>query len=92
VFAPIPTVIAHIKSGKLRALAVTSTKRSRALPDTPIIEEFVQGYDASGYFGFGAPAKTPKEIVETLNNTINDVISNPVTKEKLVALGVGRRR
>jgi tripartite-type tricarboxylate transporter receptor subunit TctC len=54
VFAPIPTVIAHIKSGKLRALAVTSTKRSPALPDTPTIAEFVPGYDASGYFGFGA--------------------------------------
>ena len=88
VFAPIPTVIAHVKSGKLRALAVTSTKRSPALPDTPTIAEFVPGYDASGYFGFGAPAATPKEIVDTLNNTINATITDPATAEKLVKLGI----
>jgi tripartite-type tricarboxylate transporter receptor subunit TctC len=88
VFAPIPTVVAHVRSGKLRALAVTSAKRSPALPDTPTIAEFVPGYDASGYFGFGAPAATPKEIVETLNKTINEVVTDPATKEKLVNLGV----
>ena len=88
VFAPIPTVIAHVKSGKLRALAVTSTKRSPALPDTPTIAEFVPGYDASGYFGFGAPASTPKDIVDTLSKTINAIITDPATEEKLVALGV----
>jgi tripartite-type tricarboxylate transporter receptor subunit TctC len=88
VFAPIPTVIAHIKSGKLRGLAVTSTKRSPAVPDTPTIAEFVPGYDASGYFGFGAPAATPEDIVDTLNKTINATITDPPTKEKLTALGV----
>jgi tripartite-type tricarboxylate transporter receptor subunit TctC len=88
VFAPIPTVIAHVKSGKLRALAVTSTKRSTALPDTPTIAEFVPGYDASGYFGFGAPASTPEDIVDTLSKTINAIITDPATEEKLVALGV----
>jgi tripartite-type tricarboxylate transporter receptor subunit TctC len=88
VFAPIPTVVSHVRSGKLRALAVTSTKRSPALPDTPTIAEFVPGYDASGYFGFGAPGNTPKEIVDTLNKTINAVITDPATKEKLVSLGI----
>jgi tripartite-type tricarboxylate transporter receptor subunit TctC len=88
VFAPIPTVVAHIRSGKLRALAVTTMKRSPALPDTPTIAEFVPGYDASGYFGFGAPAATPKEIIDTLNKTINATITDPATKEKLVSLGV----
>jgi tripartite-type tricarboxylate transporter receptor subunit TctC len=88
VFAPIPTVVAHIRSGKLRALAVTTTKRSPALPDTPTIAEFVPGYDASGYFGFGAPAAMPKEIIDTLNKTINATITDPATKEKLISLGV----
>jgi tripartite-type tricarboxylate transporter receptor subunit TctC len=88
VFAPIPTVIAHIKSGKLRALAVTATKRSEALPDTPTIAEFVPGYDASGYFGFGTPARTPKEIVGKLNSEIKSIVVDPAIKERLVALGV----
>jgi tripartite-type tricarboxylate transporter receptor subunit TctC len=88
VFAPIPTVIAHVKSGKLRALAVTSTKRSPALPDVPTIAEFVPGYDASGYFGFGAPKDTPAAVIETLNKTINATITEPATKEKLVSLGI----
>ncbi len=88
VFAPIPTVIAHIKSGKLRALAVTATKRSEALPDTPTVAEFVPGYDASGYFGFGAPARTSKEIVDKLNSEIKSIVVDPAIKERLVALGI----
>ena len=88
VFAPIPTVIAHIKSGKLRALAVTATKRSEALPDTPTIAEFVRGYDASGYFGFGAPSRTPKDIIDKLNTEIRAIVVDPPIKEKLVSLGI----
>jgi len=88
VFAPIPTVIAHIKSGKLRALAVTATKRSEALPDTPTIAEFVRGYDASGYFGFGAPRRTPKDIIDKLNTEIKAIVVDPRIKEKLVSLGI----
>jgi len=88
VFAPIPTVIAHIKSGKLRALAVTATKRSEALPDTPTIAEFVRGYDASGYFGFGAPSRTPKDIIDKLNTEIKAIVVDPRIKEKLVSLGI----
>ena len=59
VFAPVPTVVAQVRAGKLRALGVTSKQRSAALPDTPSIGDFVKGYDASGYFGFGAPKNTP---------------------------------
>ena len=88
VFAPIPTVIAHIKSGKLRALAVTATKHSEALPDTPTIAEFVRGYDASGYFGFGAPSRTPKDIIDKLNTEIKAIVVDPRIKEKLVSLGI----
>ena len=88
VFAPIPTVIAHIKSGKLRALAVTASKRSEALPDTPTIAEFVRGYDASGYFGFGAPSRTPKDIIDKLNTEIKAIVVDPPIKEKLVSLGI----
>ena len=88
VFAPIPTVIAHIKSGKLRALAVTATKHSEALLDTPTIAEFVRGYDASGYFGFGAPSRTPKDIIDKLNTEIKAIVVDPPIKEKLVSLGI----
>src|SRR5664280_3654645 len=65
VFSPIPTVIAQIKAGKLRALGVTSAKRSSALPDVPSVADFVPGYDATGYFGFGAPAHTPACLLYT---------------------------
>jgi tripartite-type tricarboxylate transporter receptor subunit TctC len=88
VFAPIPTVVAHIRSGKLRALAVTSATRSPALPDTPTIGEFVHGYDASGYFGFGAPKNTPPAIVDKLNKEIVAIVNDPSVKERLVSLGV----
>jgi tripartite-type tricarboxylate transporter receptor subunit TctC len=54
----------------------------------PTIAEFVPGYDASGYFGFGAPKDTPAAVIETLNKTINATITEPATKEKLVSLGI----
>ena len=88
VFSPIPTVIAHIKSEKLRALAVTSAKRSVALPDVPPVADTVPGYDASGYFGFGAPAHTPAAIVDKLNRAINASIVADPSKAKLVSLGI----
>jgi len=88
VFSPIPTVIAHIKSGKLRALAVTSAKRSPALPDVPPVADTVPGYDASGYFGFGAPAHTPAAVVDKLNSAINASIVAEPAKAKLMSLGI----
>ncbi len=88
VFSPIPTVIAQIKAGKLRALGVTSAKRSSALPDVPSVADFVPGYDATGYFGFGAPAHTPAAIVDKLNKEINASVADPAATAKLLSLGV----
>ena len=88
VFAPMPTVVAQVRAGKLRALAVTSKQRSAALPDAPAIGEFVPGYDASGYFGFGAPKSTPADIIDKLNKEIRASVVDPPVKEKLVTLGI----
>lgn len=88
VFAPIPTVVAQIRAGKLRALGVTSKQRSSALPDTPSIGDFVPGYDASGYFGFGAPKDTPSAIIDKLNKEIRAAVVDPAVKEKLLTLGI----
>jgi tripartite-type tricarboxylate transporter receptor subunit TctC len=83
-----PTVVAQVRAGKLRALAVTSKQRSAALPDAPAIGEFVPGYDASGYFGFGAPKSTPTDIIDKLNKEIKASVVDPPVKEKLVTLGI----
>jgi tripartite-type tricarboxylate transporter receptor subunit TctC len=88
VFSPMPTVVAQVRAGKLRALAVTSKQRSAALPDAPAIGEFVPGYDASGYFGFGAPKSTPADIIDKLNKEIKASVVDPPVKEKLVTLGI----
>ena len=82
------TVMPQVRAGKLRALAVTSAKRSTQVPDLPTIAEAgVPGYDASGWFGVLAPAATPIEIVTRLNTTIVKGISTPESREKLAALG-----
>lgn len=85
----VPTVasIEYIRAGKMRALAVTTATRSEALPDLPTIGEFVPGFEASIWFGIGAPRKTPAEIVDLLNKEINAGIINPKIKEQLAALG-----
>jgi tripartite-type tricarboxylate transporter receptor subunit TctC len=88
VFSPIPTTVAQIRAGQLRALGVTTAKRSNALPDVPSIGEFISGYDATGYFGIGAPKNTPAEIVDKLNKTITAGVTDPAVKAKLVNLGV----
>jgi Tripartite tricarboxylate transporter family receptor len=67
IFSPLPTSIETIRAGKLRALAVTTALRSRALPEIPAVAEFVPGYEASGFVGIGAPRSTPAAIVEKLN-------------------------
>jgi tripartite-type tricarboxylate transporter receptor subunit TctC len=86
-FSPIPTVIGYIRADKLRALAVTSAGRSAALPDVPAIGEFVAGYEASGWFGLGAPKNTPAGIIEKLNNEINATLADPKFKARLTDLG-----
>jgi tripartite-type tricarboxylate transporter receptor subunit TctC len=69
--------IEYIRAGKLPVLAVTTAARSDALPDTPTVGEFVPGYEASAFFGIGAPKSTPAEIVEKLNREINAALSDP---------------
>ena len=79
--------IEHIRAGRLRALAVTTATRSDALPDVPTVGEFVQGYEASAWWGFGAPKNAPKEIIATLNREINAGLADPKLKARLVELG-----
>jgi len=87
IFDNMPSIIQHIRSGSLRALAVTTATRSPQLPDVPTVAETVPGYEASALFGVGAPKKTPPEIIEKLNKEINEVLAEPVIKERLVDLG-----
>jgi tripartite-type tricarboxylate transporter receptor subunit TctC len=86
-FEPPVASIEHIKAGRLRALAVTTTTRSDALPDLPTVGEFVPGYEASSWYGIGAPKNTPAEIVEKLNKEINAGLAAPKMKTRLADLG-----
>jgi tripartite-type tricarboxylate transporter receptor subunit TctC len=86
-FDNLPSSIAHIRAGKLRALAVTTLKRSPELPDVPTVADTVPGYEAVAFFGFGAPHGTPKEIVDLLNKEINRAIDDPGIQAKLKDLG-----
>jgi tripartite-type tricarboxylate transporter receptor subunit TctC len=86
-FESILSSIAYIRTGKLRALAVTSATRSAALPDVPTVSEFVPGYEASSWFGIGAPKDTPAEIINKLNREINVGLADPKIKERLADLG-----
>jgi tripartite-type tricarboxylate transporter receptor subunit TctC len=87
-FNPIAQALPLIREGKLRALGVTTAQRTAALPDVPAIGEFVTGYDAFGWYGLGAPAKTPPEIIKTLGDATNEALANPMMKERLSQLGV----
>jgi tripartite-type tricarboxylate transporter receptor subunit TctC len=87
IFDNMPSIIQHIRSGALRALAVTTAQRSSLLPDTPAVAETVPGYEASALFGMGAPKNTPKEIVTRLNAEINAILAEPEMKKRLVDLG-----
>jgi len=86
-FEPTLSTLPHIREGKLRALAVSSATRSDALPDVPALAEFVPGYEATAWFGIGAPKNVPAEIVEKLNREINAGLADPKLKEQLVGLG-----
>jgi tripartite-type tricarboxylate transporter receptor subunit TctC len=86
-FEPLPASIQHIRSGKLRALAVTTAARSEALPEVPTVAEFVAGYEASGWNGVCAPRSTPVEIVGRLNSAINAGLADPNVKARLADLG-----
>jgi len=86
-FEATPASIGYIRAGTLRALAVTTTRRSEALPDIPTVAEFVPGYEASAWFGVGAPKATPAEIVEKLNKEINAGLADPKIEARLANLG-----
>ncbi len=87
-FDGIAAAIEYVRLGKLRALAVTTATRQEVLPDIPTIGESVPGYEASGWWGIGAPKSTPAPIIEMLNKEINAVIADPNVKARLVGLGV----
>jgi tripartite-type tricarboxylate transporter receptor subunit TctC len=86
-FEAMPTLVGHLKSGKLRALAVTPATRSPVFPDLPTVGEFLPGYEASVWFGIGAPSQTPVELVERLNLEINAGLNDPALKAKLGQFG-----
>src|SRR5262245_64300336 len=79
--------IEYIRAGRLRALAVTTATRSDELPDIPTVAEFVPGYEASNWFGVGAPKATPAETVGKLNSEINAALADANTKARLADLG-----
>jgi tripartite-type tricarboxylate transporter receptor subunit TctC len=86
-FDNIPTCAEHVKSGKLRGLAVTSTTRSEVLPDLPVVADFLPGYEASAWYGIGAPKGTPPEIIERLNKAVNEILADPKAKARFTELG-----
>jgi len=86
-FNPLPASLGLIRAGKVRALAVTSAMRQKVLPDLPPVGEFVPGYEATAWFGMGAPKATPAEIVDKLNREINAGVADPKLKARLVDLG-----
>jgi tripartite-type tricarboxylate transporter receptor subunit TctC len=86
-FPTMPASIQYVRAGTLRALAVTTATRSEALPDVPAVAEFVPGYEASTWYGVGAPKNTPAEIVEKLNKEINAALADPKLKARLADLG-----
>ena len=86
-FQLLPGAIAYIRAGQLRALAVTSAMRQEVLPDIPTVTEYVPGYEATAWFGIGAPKNTPSEIVETLNKEINAALADPKLRSQLEEFG-----
>lgn len=87
IFSAVPSTVEYIKADKVRALAVTSTSRSETLPDVPTVAEFVPGYEASNWWGIGAPKSTPAAIVDKLNREINAAFADPKMKARLLELG-----
>jgi tripartite-type tricarboxylate transporter receptor subunit TctC len=87
IFDNLPSSVEFIRGGKLRALAVTTDKRNVALPEVPIVADTVPGYEASAWFGIGAPKNTPAEIIAKLNKAVNDALADPKMKAKLADLG-----
>jgi tripartite-type tricarboxylate transporter receptor subunit TctC len=83
----VASTVEYIKTGKVRALAVTTPTRSEVLPDVPPLSEFVPGYDAAAWIGVGAPKNTPPEIIDKLNKEVNAALADPKLKLRLADLG-----
>jgi tripartite-type tricarboxylate transporter receptor subunit TctC len=88
VFGTISSTIQYIRNGMLKVLAVTPARRSAVLPDVPTLGELVPGYEATQWYGVGAPKDTPAEVTEKLNKEIAAVVADPIVKERLAGLGV----
>ena len=86
-FASMPSSIEFVRAGQLRGLAVTTAMRSDTLPDIPTVSDFLPGFEASPFYGLGAPKNTPPEIVERLNKEINTALADPNLKARLTDLG-----
>jgi len=86
-FSPIASSLGYIRADRLRALAVTGTMRSPALPGVPTVAEFLPGYEASAVDGIGAPANTPADIIDKLNTEVNAALADPAIKARLADLG-----
>jgi tripartite-type tricarboxylate transporter receptor subunit TctC len=88
VFTSLASVIGYIKSDKLRALGVTTAKRAEIFPNVPALGEYVKGYEAAGWVGLGAPAKTPPEIIAVLNTRVNAALADPAFEARLADLAL----
>jgi tripartite-type tricarboxylate transporter receptor subunit TctC len=86
-FDNMPSSLPHIQAGKLRALGVTTAQRSHALPDVPTVAETVPGYEASAWFGIGAPKGTPADVIDKLNKEVNAALQDEKVKARLAELG-----
>ena len=86
-FAPLAASIEYIRTGQLRALAVTSAMRSDALPDLPTVGEFVPGYEASSVYGLGAPRNTPADVIQKLNGEVNATLADRRTTTRVAEFG-----
>ncbi len=86
-FIGLTVAIEHIRSGKVRALAVTAATRSDMLPDIPTVGDFVPGYEASAFWGVGAPRNTPAEIIDKLNKEVNAALADPEIKSRIADTG-----
>ncbi len=88
-FGVLPASLGYIKSGRLRALAVTTAARRAILPDVPTMGEFLPGFEAVGWYGIAAPKNTPADVIALLNRKINEALRDPDINKRLAELGVG---
>jgi tripartite-type tricarboxylate transporter receptor subunit TctC len=88
VFTSLASVIGYVKDNKLWALGVTTAKRAQLLPDVPALGEYVKGYEAGGWVGLGAPARTPPEIIADLHTQVNVALADPTFKTQLANLSL----